>query len=285
MRDKIVRSIYSLVGVVGLLAALPLGADAHAQSTLNATYTLSLLGLTIGKGTWTIEIGTDQYSERAEGRISGVASTLIAGEVSGSTRGDLANDRAQPATFDADVKTSAETEKIKMTFDSAGVSDLTVDPPFPPAPPKQERVPVTDADRQGVLDPLSAGLVIISGSDDLLTPQACERRIPVFDGRRRFDVTLSFKRKDTVKVTGGYQGPAIVCAIQLVPISGHRVASGAIQHLVKSDALEVTLVPLASTRVLIPIKASVPTLVGTVSIAADKFVATGAGGGGANRSQ
>jgi Protein of unknown function (DUF3108) len=274
MRCTIVTAIRGLVGVASFLAGLTFSAGAHAQGKLDASYSISLLGLTIGKGAWTIEIANDQYSEKADGRISGVASTLISGEVSASTRGSFANDHAQPAAFDADVKTSAETEKIKMTFDTAGISDLVVDPPFP-ASPNQERVPVTDSDRKGVLDPLSAGLVSISGSDDVLKPESCQRRIPVFDGRRRFDVALSFKRMDKVKVEGGYQGPAIVCAIQVVPISGHRVAGTAMQRLVKSNAVEVTLAPLAGTRVLVPFSASVPTLVGTVSITADKFVATG----------
>jgi hypothetical protein len=275
MRYTIVTAIRGLVGVASLLAGLTFTAGAHAQSKLDASYSISLLGLTIGKGAWTIEIANDQYSEKADGRISGVASTLLSGEVSASTRGNFANDHAQPAAFDADVKTSAESEKIKMTFDANGITDLVVDPPFPPPSPKQERVPVADADRKGVLDPLSAGLVIVSGSDDVLKPQSCQTKIPVFDGRRRFDVALSFKRMDQVKVEGGYQGPVLVCAIQVVPISGHRVAGTAMQRLVKSNAVEVTLAPLAGTRVLVPFSASVPTLVGTVSITADKFVATG----------
>src|SRR5262249_51474676 len=198
-----------------------------------------------------------------------------------------ANDRARPAAFDADVKTSAETEKIKMTFDAAGITDLVVDPPFPPPAPKQERVPVTDADRKGVLDPLSAGLVIVSGSADVLKPESSQTKIPVFDGRRRFDAALSFKRMDKVKVEGGYQGPAIVCAVQVIPIAGHRAAATAMQHLVKSNAVEVTLAPLAGTRVLVPFSASVPTLVGPVSITAEQFFATGpaAPAAGTNRSQ
>jgi Protein of unknown function (DUF3108) len=264
-----VRAVCCLLTVFGFLSALP--CSARAQSKLNASYTISLLGLTVGSGTWDIAIDNDQYSETAGGRISGVAATLITGEASAATHGVLTYDHAVPTAFEADVKTSAETNTIKMKLDAAGVTDLVVEPPSPPTTPKQERVPVSDADRRGVLDPLSAGLVIVAGSDDLLKPQSCEGRIPVFDGRRRFDVALSFKRLETVKTKGGYQGPAIVCAIHLFPISGHRVAGTAIQHLVKSDAMEVALAPLPGTRILVPFRASIPTLVGTVVITADRF--------------
>jgi hypothetical protein len=118
--------------------------------------------------------------------------------------------------------------------------------------------------------------VTVSGSDDVLKPQTCERRIPVFDGRRRFDVALTFKRVDKVKAETGYQGPAIVCSIHLFPIAGHRVGGTTMQRLVKSDAMEVTLAPLTDTRILIPFQASIPTLVGTVYVVADRFTVTGA---------
>jgi hypothetical protein len=268
-----VRAFCSVVIVVGLFAGFPVGA--RAQTKLNASYTISLLGLTVGRGTWDIEINNDQYSEKAGGQISGVASTLISGEASAATRGTFANDHALPAAFEADVKTDAETGKIKMTLDATGVTDVAIEPPLPLTPPKQERVPVTEADRKGVLDPLSAGLVLVPGSDDVLKPESCQGRIPVFDGRRRFDVALSFKRMDKVKAEGGYQGAAVVCSIHLFPIAGHRVGGSAVQHIVKSDAVEVTLVPLPGTRILIPFRASIPTLVGTVAITADRFTATG----------
>jgi hypothetical protein len=255
------------------LASQPLCTHAVAQTKLNARYSISLLGLTVGQGTWDVEINGDEYSEKAHGRISGMATTLINGEASASTLGTLAKDRALPALFEADVKTDVEIDKIRMELDAAGVTDLVVDPPFLPA--KRERVPVKDADRKGVVDPLSAGLVIVAGSDDLFKPQSCQGRIPVFDGRRRFDVDLNFMRVDTVKAEGGYQGPGIVCSARLVPIAGHRVGGASLELLVKLNAVEVTLVPLAGTRILVPFKASIPTVVGTIAIAADRFTLSG----------
>jgi hypothetical protein len=266
-----VRVIVCIVAI--WFASLPLCPHALAQTKLNARYSISLLGLTVGQGTWDVEINGDEYSEKARSRISGMATTLINGEASASTLGTLQKDRALPALFEADVKTDVEIDKIRMELDAAGVTDLVVDPPFLPA--RKERVPVTEAHRKGVLDPLSAGLVIVAGSDDLLKPQSCPGRIPVFDGRRRFDVDLNFMRVETVKAEGGYQGPGIVCSARLVPIAGHRVGGATLQLLVKLNAVEVTLVPLAGTRILVPFKASIPTLVGTVAIAADRFTVSG----------
>src|SRR5262249_48908336 len=132
----------------------------------DASYTISLLGLTIGTGAWELDISNDQYSERVSGRISGFASKLISGEGSATTHGALVNNHVQPATFEADLKTDAENDDIKMVFDAAGVSSLAVEPPLPSSAVGNERVPVSLADRKGVLDPLSS-LLIVAESDEL----------------------------------------------------------------------------------------------------------------------
>ena len=49
----------------------------------------------------------------------------------------------------------------------------------------------------------------VAGSADPLSPQSCIRKVPVFDGRLRYDLTTEFKRIETVKASKGYQGPVI----------------------------------------------------------------------------
>jgi hypothetical protein len=267
-----VRVICRLIAVAAWFAGAALDDGAYAQTKLSAGYTISLLGITVGKGTWELDINNNQYLENATGRISGVASKLISGEGSASTHGTLVGNHAQPAAFDADVKTDAEIDNIKMVFDATGITDLVVEPPLPIAP-KIDRVPITEADRKGVLDPLSS-LLIIADSDDVLKPQACVSRIPVFDGRRRYDIALSFKRMDNVKADTGYQGPVVICSIHVTPIAGHRVGGSIAQLLIKSDAMEVALAPLPGTRILAPFQAAIATAVGTLWIVADRFVAT-----------
>jgi hypothetical protein len=256
--------------IAAWLASPVLGGGAQAQTKLSASYTISLLGITIGTLKWELDVN-EQYLAQASGRISGVASELISGQGSASVHGALVDNHAQPAAFEADIKTDAESDNIMMTFDAAGVSVLTIDPPLPPTPAGSQRVPVSATDRKGVLDPLS-GLLVIANSDPILGPQTCQRRIPIFDGRRRYDVALTFKRMDDLKANTGYAGPVIVCSIRVVPISGHRVGGSFVQRLVKSDELEVALAPLAGTRILAPFQAAIPTAVGTVWITADRFV-------------
>jgi hypothetical protein len=266
-----VRILLCLTAVVAWLVSPALNHCAYAQTHLSASYTISLLGVTVGAGGWELEINGAQYLEKANGRISGMASRLISGEGSASTRGVFVGNRAQPATFEANVKTDAETDNIKMTFDNTNIVDLIAEPPLPQS--VSNRVPVAEADLKGVLDPLSA--LLATADSDEPKPQICENRLPIFDGRRRYDVALSFKRMDTLKAGTGYQGPVVVCSVHIVPISGHRTGRSALRLLVKSDDIEVALAPLAGTRLWAPFQAAIPTAVGTVWITAEKFVVAG----------
>ena len=86
--------------------------------------------------------------------------------------------------------------------------------------------------------------------------------MPIFDGRQRYDLTLTFKRVDHVKAERGYQGQVVVCMITYEPVAGHRPERSAIKHLTQTREMEIALAPIAGTRVLAPFRVSLPTLLG-----------------------
>jgi hypothetical protein len=135
----------------------------------------------------------------------------------------------------------------------------------------KERVPVTEAHRLGVLDPLSALLIPVGGTGGVLTAEACQRSLPVFDGRRRYDLKLAFKRTDKVKADKGYQGAAVVCSLVFQPIAGHRPGSALVKYLSQGRDMELWLAPIAGTRILAPFRLSITNLVGNIVINAGKF--------------
>ena len=53
---------------------------------------------------------------------------------------------------------------------------------------------MTDADRHGVVDPMTRHSIPCAGSGDPVSPEACNRKIAVFDGRLRYDLRSEFKR-------------------------------------------------------------------------------------------
>src|ERR1043165_7782185 len=117
----------------------------------------------------------------------------------------------------------------------------------PPLEPSPERVPLTEAHRKGVVDPMSAGLMPVAGKGELLTPDSCKRKLAIFDGRTRVDIDLVYKRMDQVKADKGYQGPVVVCQVLYRPIAGHRPERAAIKYLVEQRDMEMWLAPVGGT--------------------------------------
>ena len=84
-----------------------------------------------------------------------------------------------------------------------------------------DRVPVTEANRQGIVDPLTALLFSAAAAGEGLSQEACRRTLPIFDGHQRYDL-LAFKRMDKMTAEKGYAGPVVVCSVGYEPIAGHR---------------------------------------------------------------
>ena len=257
--------------IVALATAIGV-TPASAQAQFDARYTLSMAGLAIGKLTWRTQLGASDYTSSAKGGISGFLSLLVSGEGSVTAKGRIKDGQPQPVSFVSDVAREDEKVSVQITFDGPRVRDLKVEEP----PLESDRVPITPAHKSGVIDPISAFLVPspIPGPADPLSREACERTLSMFDGRRRYDLALSFKRLDMIKGEGGKQKTALVCAIKFVPMSGHRSSSPLIKFLSEGRDIEVWLVPVAGTRILAPIRFSVASLVGNMVLQADQFETT-----------
>ena len=100
------------------------------------------------------------------------------------------------------------------------------------------------------------------------------RDLNIFDGRRRYDIALSFRRLDKATPEKGYNGPALVCAARFSPISGHRASSPLVKFLLDGRDIEVWLVPIAGTPLLAPVRLSVASALGSMVLRADQFETT-----------
>ncbi len=229
-----------------------------------AHYHVSLAGVTIGKGSWVAEIDDDRYTTSAAGQIAGILRAFSGADGSATARGVMKDGRPLPTDYAGHLISDDGDEQVRMSLDAGVVTSLSALSPVPAT----NRVPVTEADRRGVLDPLSAGLIAVAGDSESMSTTACERTLPVFDGRQRFDVTLTFKRMDTVEPEAGYHGPALVCGVSYRPLAGYRRDHFAVKYLSEARDVEMWLVPVVGTRILMPARVLIPTLIGTAVIEA-----------------
>ncbi len=253
----------------GAVAMLGIAAPAAAQGKLDARYTVTLAGLPIGKGAWVVDIADDRFSAAASGTTLGLMRVFSRGHGTGAVRGLIVAGKPVQATFAASITSNKKTEEIRLSIVGGTVKDVAITPAPTPSP---DRIPVTDAHRHGVIDPLSSSLFRVPGRGDLFGPEACPRHIPVFDGRMRYDLRLSYKRIERVKAERGYDGPAVVCAVRFSPIAGYVPTRYAIKYLIEQRDIETWLVPVAGTRVMVPFRLSIPTPLGVGVMEATQFV-------------
>ena len=201
---------------------------ALAQGRLEARYEATLAGIPVGKGAWTIDISDDQFTAAASGGTSGLLKAFAGGTGTGAAQGRVVNGALVATNYSASTTTSKKTELIRMILSGGNVKEYAIEPE-PPVDP--DRIPVTDANRRGVFDPMTGSMLRVPGSGDPLNPDACRTGAAIFDGRMRYDLKLDFKRMETVKAEKGYQGPVVVCAIYFSPIAGYIPDRAVIKYL------------------------------------------------------
>ncbi len=107
-----------------------------------------------------------------------------------------------------------------------------------------------------------------------MSQDACRRTVPIFDGRQRYDLKLTFKRMDKVSAEKGYAGAVVVCGLTYQPIAGHRASKPLVKYLSHGREMEVVLAPVAGTRVLAPFGLSIGGTLASLVIWASRFEAT-----------
>jgi hypothetical protein len=262
------RTSVAAVAVLGLALA---GAaePARAQARLEAGYTISVARIPIGSATSTGNITDSEYTLSMSGRASGAMRVLSSGDGSLLASGSLKDGRPVPLRYTSTTTSDDDTLDVKMTFEDGNVKDLTASPP----PPSPDRVALTEAHRQAVVDPLTALLVPAADGGDGLTPAVCGRVLAIFDGRRRYDLKLAFKRIERVKADKGYAGPVVVCSMVFQPLAGHRASSTLMKFLTEGREMELAFAPIAGTRLLAPFRVTITHMLGNLVVQANRFEA------------
>lgn len=263
------RPLRRIAAVAASLCCLAVPGLAQAQARLDADYVARLAGLTIGKGSWTIQLNGENYASLASGGTSGILKAFSSGSSTTTGRGKLDGDQIVAGTYQSTLDISKKSDVINIEIANGNVKSAAINPE-PPA--DSERVAVTDAMKRGVKDPIAATMLRARWKGDLVSDEACKSAVSVFDGRMRYDVALTFRRIDRVKAEQGYEGPAVVCGLTFTPLGGHNPNRKAIRYMAAQRDIDVWLVPIAGTRVLVPFRVTSPTPVGEAVVEARRFV-------------
>ena len=268
---RLVPASRLLLVLPALAVLLALPHAAFAQGRLDAQYEATLAGIPVGKGAWVVDIADDQFSATVSGGTAGLLKAFASGSGTGAAQGRVVGGALIATNYVASTTTSKKIESIHIVLANGNVKEYGIEPQ-PPVDP--DRIPITDAHRRGVYDPMTGAMLRVPGTADPLTPDACRTGAAVFDGRMRYDLKLDFKRMDSVKAEKGYRGPVVVCALYFTPIAGYIPDRPVIKYLAAQRNIEIAFAPIAGTRILAPFWMKIPTPLGLAMLEATQFVST-----------
>ncbi|RDJ20901.1 DUF3108 domain-containing protein [Bosea caraganae] len=264
MKPAIVPSLAGL-GLAALVLAAGFAAPASAAS-LDAKYEISLLGMTLGTANLVGGIDSGSYKIDMVAKLTGLVGGFTGGRGSGAATGNLNGSRLSPSTFAVTSASSSESRTVRMALDGNAVQAVDVEPPIDAKP---DRVPLNDSHKRNIVDPISAFLMPGDGKGGT-GAAACNRTLPIFDGAARYDIKLSYAGSKQVQLEG-YSGPVAVCQARYVPIAGHRELRPSTKFMRENKDISAWLAPVAGTNMMVPVRISVKTMIGTAVIEASSF--------------
>jgi Protein of unknown function (DUF3108) len=220
-----------------------------------------------------INVGTLEFRSSADGQVYTLTANAKLSALLGvfnwnsDTRssGRFVGESPKPAAFTFDYNSNSRAGSTKMSFADDTVTNVTH---VPPVQFRSGIVPVHEQHLKGVLDPLSAVLALTHGS----ATNPCSRRIPIYDGRQRFDLLLSYRGQTRISEQrpSGQPGIAYVCRVRYLPIAGHRIDQET-KFMASTNAIEIVLRPIPSAHIFIPYQITIPTIAGAATLVSKRI--------------
>ena len=209
----------AMAGAVSLLPAPARAAETMSPRIVDLTYDVYLGGLHIFTFDVDMTLQPDRYRVAAEGATQGMVGWLYEWQTKLAAEGLDRNGRIEPQRYDVESNWQGNPRTVRLGFAEGGRYDLERTPPPEPDPDIEgglpERLPA------GTVDPLS---LAVAASQALMEHGRCDQTVPVFDGQRRYDLTLRHVDEATLPPSdySVYRGPAVRCSISMKRISGFR---------------------------------------------------------------
>jgi hypothetical protein len=246
---------------------LHLGPGPASADVVRARYAVSLVGLHIGEAAAVGSLDPGKYRVDFNARLTGVAAMVADVKMALSSTGSMRNGAILPASYATTTGNARETRTVRMALDGGNVKAVDISPPWLDT---DNRIPVTEAHRRNILDPTSAFIMGVPSGQALVGPSACNRRIPIYDGFVRFDITLMYTGTRSVSIPG-YSGPVSVCAARYTPIAGQKRDSRSARFMAANRQIETWLAPVEGAHVVVPVRVELMTLAGNALIEAVEF--------------
>ena len=198
-------------------AALLLATGAARGETWEMSFEAYGGGLPLAGGALRMTVDGDRrYDARLESASASWFNMVTNFRYEAAAAGTVSNPAVAPQRFRGERNTRSKRDVTALTYGGGTVSVHT-EPAM--SPEKASLVP--EAARRGSVDPLSAGIGVILGAGG---QGACNGSNPVYDGRRRYDVTLTLLGSAVLPPSKRRMaaGTAQRCQVALRPVAGFQ---------------------------------------------------------------
>lgn len=185
------------------LAAAIVGAPAPAVAAeatpIGLSYRFYVGGVLIGKAVVFGEVHEDRYVVHSSVSTSGAASWFVRAELTTRSEGAVEpgpnGPALRPSLFELDTIAGDDVQDVSVLYGPDAPATVTADPPFRP-----KAYAVDPTKQTNTVDPIAAGVMGALLGRGATEPAAiCDARLPIFDGRRRYDLILEGVDRETVE--------------------------------------------------------------------------------------
>ncbi len=242
------KTLWPSIVLAAVLFSASSAASANRREALSieADYSASVLVFRVGRVSLSAELGREAYAANAHVEAAGLAALFTDFSIDSEVEGRFTAQGPAPVRYGHVEHTGDKTRIIDVAFDG-GVARPTASPDFS----SWGEPPASEADRTGVVDPMTATLLLselVAAADDV----PCAGAIPVFDGKQRYDLNLVSRGTETVR-TRAWRGEALVCDAFYSPISGYDPEDwpepGETRH-----PLRIWIAPIADGTAFLPVR-------------------------------
>lgn len=251
------------------MAGAAAAAEASWPATVAAKYKLHFGGFEVGSYKFQSKSDGKSYATTGSAEVSALFGAFKwKGGIESS--GTLEPKAPRPAAYQLNFKTKSKIGSVTLGFDRDAVKTVALVPSKPPHP---DAVPVKPEHLKGVFDPMSSILAMTHAGGG----NPCERTIPIFDGKVRFNLVMSAKGEERLKEDKPSGQPTLlkVCKVKYVPLAGHKPKDFA-KPWVDYDGMEIALRPVPSANIFVPYKVTIPTTLGSAVMTAETINITAA---------
>ncbi len=228
---KVLNNIYKSVtcAAFAVILAMPVTAGAGYENValrydiveprkLDLSYDVYAGGFKALKADLGLDLDATAYDMELAARTEGFIGDLFPWEASYSTSGHAEDGTLVPTLYTSKSSWRNKVKFTEMTFDPTGKVLKTTT--------QEGKKTTVNRDikkelAENAVDMLTGTLLMMQNAKN---SDKCEGTFPVFDGKRRFDITLKDKGIDNIAKSkySQFSGAALKCTVTVVPVAGFK---------------------------------------------------------------